>query len=470
MSVRFVSGCLLSFVLVACGSDGGSGPPPPPPPPPPAPTVALVTNATEPTRLAIQTDVLYWLDGTDMPFKKLPLSGAVGPVGLFRSLPAPEVEISDGSFVYWVAGASLYRTSLGGTSTTLLDVGGGAPLGGSALALDATFVYWVSSIPQGCSPDCKFAIRRVPKTGGPGGGSEVATSANGISGITAIALAGDHVFWEEEGIGPVDSAGTIGSKIMKRSLTTGTITTVVDGRLNGLIPPPSPGFIPASWHPRGGIVADTDFVYFADADFFQSYRVMAVPVAGGTIDILLADTTHTASDFVRGMTHDDSTLHWIDENDVRSLPKSGGSVTDLAAARPHKPNSITRVGSNLYWIEAHCCLTHGKSSLYSIPTAGGTPAVVHDSIVTPVSIASDATHLVWIEGGPTAISRATPGCAPARSTGRTSSRSSKRPAADRLGPTGTRSTSRTAGRSRKCRPPAAARSAWRSVVSRSRTS
>ena len=212
-------------------------------------------------------------------------------------------------------------------------------------------------------------------------------------------MAGGYVYWEEESPGPVDSAGSIGSKIMRVAVAGGTPTTLVNGRLNGFIPPPGPGFLPASWFPRGGIVADTDFVYFSDADFFQSYRVMAVPVSGGAIKILLADTTHVGSDLVRGMTHDATTLYWVDENDVRALPKSGGPVTDLAAARPLATGSVTRVGTNLYWIEARCCAHRDWGDVYTIPTTGGTPVLVHDSLVSPMSLASDATHLFWIEGG-----------------------------------------------------------------------
>ncbi len=396
--LRFAAGSSLCLILHACSNDRLGPPGPPPPPPPPALTVATVTtNTIAPWQLAVLDSVLYWVDASETPFNKLSLASGATRVGLFRPLPAPEGEISDGNYVYWISGANLYRTTLDGSTTTLLDHGTGPA--GAALTMDADYIYWANSVPSSsCRPPCKFAIRRASKTGG--AATQIAPSTEFISAVPALALAGGYLFWEEESGATLDSSGNTGSKIMKVSLANGTITTVVNGLLNGLIQPPSPGYIPASWYPRGGIVADTDFVYFSDADFFQRYRVMAVPVSGGAINILLADTTHVASDFVRGMTDDSTTLYWVDENDVRSMPKSGGPVTDLAAARLHKPGSVTRVGSNLYWIENHCCLTHGKSSIYTIPTAGGTPVVVHDSVVTPLRIASDATHLFWIEGGP----------------------------------------------------------------------
>jgi len=391
---------LLCLAALACSTDsaGPPTPPPPPPPPPPAPpppTVSTVTtNTIGPSRLAIRDSVLYWVDAGDTPFHKLPL-GSGSAVGLFRQLPPPEREISDGADVYWIGGAQLYRTTLDGSATILLDEVT-LPARAAVMTMDADYVYWVTGVPSSsCSPVCQFAIRRVPKTGG--AATTIATTAYGVPDVTAIAVAGAYVFWEEEDGGPVSADGSVGSKIQKVASTGGTVSTVVDGRLNGMIPPPSGGFLPASWSPRGGIVADTGFVYFADADFFQSYRIMAAPVSGGTVDILLADTTHT-SDFVRSMTDDGAQLYWVDDNDVRSMPKAGGAVTGLATARPLMPRSLTRVGSDLYWIEARCCASHDYGRMYTIPTAGGTPAVVHDSLVSPLSVASDGAQLYWIEG------------------------------------------------------------------------
>ena len=379
--------------VFACSHDGGAGLNPPPPPP--APTVATVTRAPGPSQLVVQNDILYWLDSSSAPFKRLSLAGGATPVALFQSFSAPENELSDGSYVYWVGGARLFRSTLDGTITTRLDSADSpAP---AVMAMDTNNIYWVGAAPSSCSPPCRWSIRRVPKTGG--AATTVATTADAVVDFMALAVTGGYVFWEEGGVGPAAADGSVGSKILKVSLAGGTATTVVDGLENGLIPPPSPGFIPASWHPRGGIVADTDSVYFADADFFQSYRVMSVAVSGGPINILLADTTGDMNDFVRSMTSDATTLYWVDLNQVRSMAKTGGAVTNLAGQRTIPPWSVTRVGSNLYWIEAPCCAHGDRGKIYTVPISGGTPVIRQDSLDSPSSIASDAGHVFWLEGG-----------------------------------------------------------------------
>ncbi len=384
----------LCFAVLACSHDGGTGPNPPPPPPP-APTVATVTSTPGPSQLLVQNDILYWLDSSSAPFKRLSLASGATPIALFQESPVPENELSDGSYVYWVSGARLFRSTLDGTITTRLDSADGpAP---AVMALDESSIYWLGTVPSSCSPPCRFAIRRVPKSGGTA--TTVATTADGVVDLTALAVAGGFVFWEEGGVGPAALDGSVGSKILRVSLANGTVTTVVDGMENGLIVLPGPGFIPASWHPRGGIVADTDSVYFADADFFQSYRVMSVAVNGGPINILLADTTYDMNDFVRSMTSDATTLYWVDLNQVRSMAKTGGPVTNLAGPRTIPPWSVTRVGSNLYWIEAPCCAHGDKGTIHTVPITGGTPVIVQDNLDSPSSIASDPGHVFWIEGG-----------------------------------------------------------------------
>ena len=384
----------LCFAVLACSHDGGTGPNPPPPPPP-APTVATVTSTPGPSQLLVQNDILYWLDSSSAPFKRLSLASGATPIALFQESPVPENELSDGSYVYWVSGARLLRSTLDGTITTRLDSADGpAP---AVMALDESSIYWLGTVPSSCSPPCRFAIRRVPKSGGTP--TTVATTADGVVDLTALAVAGGFVFWEEGGVGPAALDGSVGSKILRVSLANGTVTTVVDGMENGLIVLPGPGFIPASWHPRGGIVADTDSVYFADADFFQSYRVMSVAVNGGPINILLADTTYDMNDFVRSMTSDATTLYWVDLNQVRSMAKTGGPVTNLAGPRTIPPWSVTRVGSNLYWIEAPCCAHGDKGTIHTVPITGGTPVIVQDNLDSPSSIASDPGHVFWIEGG-----------------------------------------------------------------------
>ena len=392
MQLRYVVAALC-FAVIACSNDGSG--PPPPPSPPPGPTISTVTSAPGARQLVVQNDVLYWLDSTRAPFKRLSLTAGASAVALFTQSAVPENEISDGSYVYWISNSRLYRSTLDGATTVRLDSANSPSP--AVMTMDTANIYWVGASPSTCSPGCAFEIRRVPKVGGPA--RQVAKTANGVIDFVGLAVAGGYVFWEEGGVGPVSLDGSVGSKIIKASLANGAVTTVVDGLENGLIPPPSPGFIPASWHPRGGIVADTDVVYFADADFFQRYRVMSVTVDGGPISILLADTTHDMNDFVREMTSDATTLYWVDLNKVRSMAKTGGPVSDLNGPRTIPLWSITRAGSDLFFLEATCCAHLDKGRIFTIPTTGGTAVVVHDNLDSPSSLTSDAARIFWLEGG-----------------------------------------------------------------------
>ncbi len=391
MKLQYAVG--MCVALYACGNDGtgpgngnggGTGG---------GPTISTLLSVPAPDRLIVRDSVVYWRDGSDTPLNKLSLRSAVR-TPLLKYTPIPDGVIADGQYVFWISFNDLYRTSLDGTTTTLLDHGQGA---GAAMVMDANYVYWVNTAPSGCSPPCRYAIRRVPKVGG--AATTVVTTSDGIGGVPGFAVAGGYLYWEEEGIGPVSSDGSVGSKLNKVALAGGPVTTLVNGLANGLIAPPSPGFIPASWHPRGGMVVDDTLVYFADASFSTWYRVMSISVNGGAINVLLADTTGDGGNFVRSMVGDATTLYWVDKNSLRSMPKTGGGFTDLAGPL-ESPLSLTRVGSNLYWVQSACCAHGQKGSIQTVSIAGGTPVTLKSNLDAPTTIASDAAHFYWIEGGP----------------------------------------------------------------------
>jgi hypothetical protein len=192
----------------------------------------------------------------------------------------------------------------------------------------------------------------------------------------------------------------MGSQIKRIPLAGGVVTVLVDGLLNGLIPPPGPGWVPASWHPTGGIAVDDSTVYFGDASFYQSYRVMKMPSAGGGAapTILVADTTGDASNFVRSLLLYQDHLYWPDLNSIKVVATSGGAYTDLISNRT-SPLSLVRQGGDLYWIEALCCAHNDVGTIERMPTSGGTPVPVRTGVTSPVVIAVDQNNLFWVEGG-----------------------------------------------------------------------
>ena len=363
----FVSGCSDSAVAPGGngngGGNGGAGP-----------MISTLATAPSPVRLVAKNGALYWLDASDTPFNRLGLAdGTHTP--LLTTIPSPESALSDGSYVYWVSGARLFRTPVHGTTTSLVDQDG---VGGvtAGIVMDAGHVYWVTTASSDCS--CMFRIRQVPKSGG-----APATVVNTSQAVVALVIMNGGLFWEEEGIGPASADGTV--------------TVLVNGLLNGLIPPPGPGWTPASWHPRGGIAVDDSAVYFADADFTVSYRVRSTPVNGGDLRIMFADTTGDPSDFVRAMTQDSSSLYWVDANSLKSMPKGGGAEANLAGTLD-SPVGVVRVGRSLFWMETHCCAL-GNGTIKTVGISGGTPVTVKPGIDAPVSVSADVSHLYWVEGG-----------------------------------------------------------------------
>lgn len=393
IALALAAGCKSDSSVAPVDTTGGGGGGNPPPPP----TVALITAAPLPVRLAVANNTLFWLDSSDTPLNRISLVNGDRTV-LVHDVPIPESAVTDGSNAFWVAGGQLYRTTLDGTSTTLL-AGGERDLAARAtpeVALDATNVYWVNTVGStSCTPACTFTIRSIPKAGG-----TATTVVTTTQPIVSLAVANGSVYWEESSVVPVDANGTVGSMIKKVPATGGAVTVLVNGLLNGRIAPPSAGYAPASWQPIAGIEVDESSVYFADASNFSTSRVMRVATTGGTVDVLFSETTGSQIDFLRDLALDATTVYAIDATSLQAIPKSGGTSTPLATGLA-SPVSLTRAGASLFWIETTCC-SHGQTgSVNTLGTSGGTPVTVRAGIAAPVMISTDGIHLVWTAGGGT---------------------------------------------------------------------
>ena len=395
-SARVISGFLTGLLASGC-SDSRTGPGSGGPPPPPSRTIAVVDSAYQPSEVVVSNGALYWLDASPVPLHRIDLTSHAS-AALFQPVPQPENVVPDGNVLYWVSGGSLYRTSLDGTVTTVVDQGQRDPASGASaeILVDSSAVYWANTISSGsCSPACTFTIRRVPKAGGP-----ATTITSTSQAIAAFAILNGDMYWEEVGVGPASADGTVGSQVKKVALAGGGVTVLVDGLLNGLIPPPGPGWIPASWHPTGGIAVDDSMVYFADASFYTSYRVMKTLSGGGGAapTILVADTTGDASDFARSLLLYQDHLYWPDLNSIKVIATSGGAFADLASGRT-SPFSLVRQGGDFYWIEALCCAHNATGSIERMPVGGGSPVPVRAGIVSPVVVAADQDGVFWVNGG-----------------------------------------------------------------------
>ena len=382
-------GTLLAVLLAGCGrdaagpdDDGGNT----------TPDVSLVVEAPEPTRLLVRGSALYWREQSDEPIRRIPLAGGQASA-VVEEVSIPENAIAAGGTTWWIGDGRLYRVGTGGGETEVVDEGLRDFNVPDVLALDATHVYWVVAVPQNpCSPTCRMTVRRVPRAGG-AAEDVVTTDARRIFDIEVL----DGVlFWIEEDGGPASADGTVGSQLRSRAIAGGETTTHVDGRLNGRIAAPAPGFIPASWRPNGGLAVDASHAWFGITGAGK-YEIVRVPRAGGAVETVFERVTGFQN-VVRDLLVDDARVYWIDAQALRSGPKAGGSSTLLAAAAA-EPADLDRVGDRLFWLETDCC-AHGQAgSIRTVAASGGTPTTVRAGIDAPVAISADAERVTWVEGG-----------------------------------------------------------------------
>ena len=354
---------------------------------------STVVSASPVIRMSARDNVLYSLDDSDTPLKRLSLaSGERHP--LFSSVPVPQAAVSDGMNVYWSAKGSVFRTPSAGGPTELLASGERDAVSGATaqVVLDETHVYFVNSVATGtCTPACTFTIRRVPKAGG-----AAVTVATASQVVVGIAVSGSSVFWEERGL-TTDAEGTTGSAIRKAPVTGGAITTVVNGLLNGLKPPPPSGTVAAAWRPVGGLEVDASHIYFGDTDAVAAYRILRVAVDGGTVTPL-ADISASADNVVRDLELDAAHVYWVDKTSLRKVAKTGGPVSDLAGTLS-SPVSLDLIGTTLFWVETSCCAHGQKGTVRKVGAAGGTPQLVKSDIDSPISVVASASSVFLLEGG-----------------------------------------------------------------------
>jgi hypothetical protein len=353
--------------------------------------VVDIVSANAPSRLTVRNGVLFWADADFVPLKALVLAaGTTTP--LFTPLGVPESLVLDGQNLYWIGGGRLYRTSIDGASTVVIDSASRDPVSGvtPAIAVDGTSVYWVTTIyDAGCSIACRFTIRRVPKSGG----APAVLVSTYFERISGLAVAGGQLYWEENENYPVAADGSGGSAIWTIPVGGGTATMVVDGCLNGLYcVAPAQG----SWIAVGGIRTDGSDIYFAASDP-SGYRVLKVPAMGGPVSVMASVRLGFENTGAADIELDGTTVYWGDINSVRAVPKAGGAVSTLSATQDPVVY-LAYTDGRLYWVESPG-FRAGAGRIRTMPASGGAATTVITEVLSGVAITADPSFVFWAEGG-----------------------------------------------------------------------
>jgi hypothetical protein len=232
------------------------------------------------------------------------------------NLPGPPVV--DSQYIYWpdgqtTANGSILRADKTQTGMpTMLASGLDHP---SAVAVDSSFVYWVTNI---YTPPTKYGgVYRVPINGGT---VTTLVPAN-ESGPTFIVLNSTNLFWDNHGSNEIRTSALDGSN----PKTIASMTDMVSGPLQMAI--------------------DISWVYWADRS--TTHGIRKAPVLGTG-----PQTLSTGTDPI-GVAVNLESIFWANYADgtIQKAPLVGGPATTIASSGGRGPFSVAVDESYVYWAD-----------------------------------------------------------------------------------------------------------------------
>jgi len=259
----------------------------------------------------------------------------------------------------WVNG-NVVSCAIGGCTNrpTVLASGGWGGSGlPSALALDATRVYWTGAMP----PTGLTAGGAVLSCSLGGCGSSPSVLASGVDDPTGVAVSGDSILWTEYDVGSVVSCPLTGCTA-------------------------APASVSSSQGGPTAIIADASGIYWVN--YNGSLKRCASPsCTGGPTTLWVGQGTEAA---ITALAADNTNLYWTNGNplatgSVFQCAKSNCAATAIAlASERSSPMGIAVDATDVYWIE-------GGIYKCAIGGCGGNPTFV--AAASGPAIAVDGAHI-----------------------------------------------------------------------------
>lgn len=287
---------------------------------------------------------------------------------------------------------------------------------GSAIAVDATHVYWTRG---GTSPPAPpdGAVMRAPKDGG-----ESSEIVGGQTRPIALARSADYVYWagleqtnppvyrrpvSGGAVASVDAMGAfllleddanvyaVGRAVRRISKSNGEVVNLFTAS------------------ELGAAALGGGRVFFVEVG---QRDISSVPIGGGAVEKVVSRTGPPYFQIAADETH----VYWFDPpgppnpnqpaaSSIWAAPHTVGPATKLADT-VGKPGKIAVYEGALYWTidaaadDASCAgRTEGWPSLQTVPTAGGTVRTIASGYPSTRGfsnngLAFDGTHVYWLTG------------------------------------------------------------------------
>ena len=299
------------------------------------------------------------------------------------------------------------------------DPGPGYGDGRTAVAVDATSVYWTAINPDATTGG---TVMKAPLCGGTVTTLATTTFVSSYVVVQALAVDASNVYWMSRD----EAAGAPGGQIMMVPLGGGPSTPIAseqlpdalavdatsvywtDERTGTVMKAPLAGGAPVTLGPGfgqgvGSVAVDTTGVYW----WTNNRGILKVALAGGQLQTLVPETSNNAT--VGALVVSGGSLYWAsavvqsggDETSISSVPLSGGTPTTLATD-PSQVGSIAVDGADVYWLSAACATGSCRGIVKKVAVGGGTPVTVASgwaiSMYSRGSIAVDTTSVYWTSG------------------------------------------------------------------------